>query len=257
MVYSDQFVVAVTTGSGIISENNSHSGSAEVALPFGTDYGLRLKNLSNRNAVVSVTIDGEDVLGGDDLYIHGNSTMDLDGFLDGLSVSNKFRFIQKTQEIKDYRGESMDDGLIVVKWRYEKPRITYYGDPTPSKWCGSAPKEIIYFSEQKTMGGIFRDLNEPTLSSQSINCSVDSTNLDGITVKGADTHQSFRTVSAGALESLEHQIVIKLRGQTATEKSSKLVKQVVLTSTKKICSSCGRKSKASIKFCGNCGTRLL
>jgi len=72
--------------------------------------------------VVNVSIDGKDVLGGDQLVVNPGETTDLEGFLNGTSVKNKFRFIKKTDRIAEHRGDFIDDGFIRVTWKYEKPK---------------------------------------------------------------------------------------------------------------------------------------
>jgi hypothetical protein len=68
-----------------------------------------------------VWIDGQDVLDGKSLILNPNETVELEGFLRGMQGRNKFRFIQKTKEISDHRGDRIDDGLIRVEFAYEKP----------------------------------------------------------------------------------------------------------------------------------------
>ena len=34
------------------------------------------------------------------------------GFMEGMVARNKFRFIEKTKQISDYRGDRVDDGII-------------------------------------------------------------------------------------------------------------------------------------------------
>lgn len=115
MTYQEKFVCVVKHGSKIMRERDGC-----IMLPFGAEYTLLLKNLDSRRSLISVSIDGEDVLGGNSLVIGGNGSTELEGFLDGSIVRNKFRFIQKTQEIIKRRGDQIDDGLIRVEFRFEK-----------------------------------------------------------------------------------------------------------------------------------------
>ena len=119
MVYSQKFVAVVVCNGRILRETRSEDGDV-VALPFSSDYSLRFKNLDARKAVVSVQIDGGDVLGNNRIIVNGNDSIDLKGFmnLDG-TVKNAFRFIKKTEEIVEHRGDRIDDGLIRVEWQWE------------------------------------------------------------------------------------------------------------------------------------------
>ena len=120
MVYSEHLSVAVVSGNKIVREVRTN-GEDVVPLPFGTDYGLRIKNHSTKRAVVSVEIDGKDVLDGKQLIVEANDTCNLEGFMEGYTVRNKFRFIKTTEATKEHRGDFIDDGLIRVSWQYEEP----------------------------------------------------------------------------------------------------------------------------------------
>lgn len=118
MVYKDRFVAVIKCGGKILREKDD-----TVTLPFGSEYSLLLKNLESRIAVVKVTVDGQDVIDGS-LILQPNSQCELEGFLKGYQVKNRFRFIQKTEEIVEHRGDRADDGVIRVEYRFEK-KIEY------------------------------------------------------------------------------------------------------------------------------------
>ena len=56
------------------------------------------------------------------LILEPNSSTELEGFLSGTVARNRFKFIQKTKQIQDHRGDRVDDGLIRVEFAFEKPR---------------------------------------------------------------------------------------------------------------------------------------
>ena len=90
-------------------------------------------------------------------------------------------------------------------------------------------------------------------SSQVVQDSLDSSvpqTDEGITVKGAETHQGFRTITMGELEEPKV-IILRLKG---TMSSGKKVETPITVKTKITCSTCGKKSKSNVKFCANCGT---
>ncbi|GAF91556.1 unnamed protein product, partial [marine sediment metagenome] len=120
-MYQSKFIACVMVDNEIVREVRQ-DGSDFIYLPFGTDYHLRLKNLDHRRAVVSITIDGEDVLDGSQLVVDGNSTTDLKGFLDSKSnvAHNAFRFIEKTEKVRQHRGERVDDGIVRVEVQFEE-----------------------------------------------------------------------------------------------------------------------------------------
>jgi len=114
MVYKDRFVAVIKCGGKVLREKDD-----TVTLPFGSEYSLLLKNLESRIAVVKVTVDGQDAIDGS-LILQPNSQCELEGFLKGYQVKNRFRFIQKTEEIVEHRGDRVDDGIIRVEYRFEK-----------------------------------------------------------------------------------------------------------------------------------------
>ena len=76
---------------------------------------------------------------------------------------------------------------------------------------------------------------------------------EGITVKGSEISQNFRYGSIGELDPSEV-IVIRMKGIDDT--SSAPVQAPLTVQSKLTCSSCGRVSKSSFKYCPNCGTYL-
>ncbi len=265
MVYKNDFVAIISVNGKILREQN---GSVE--LPFGSDYSIRLKNLESRKARIKVSIDGEDVLSGNSLLLAPNTDMTLEGFLDGDTVRKKFRFIQKTQEIVDHRGDRMDDGIVRIeycfeqrkpeyapmynpRWSYSYPKhppfptitwgsgITADDSYKPDISAGGPPKEFIadcsYSGGEQNTSGMLRSIPQ-----------VD----EGITVRGAEASQHFSNGHIG-LTDAPHVITIKLRG---VKGSGAVVEQPVGTKDKVTCPACSRRWNARQHFCGNCGANL-
>lgn len=115
MVYKNNFVVAVKVGGKILREDGEN-----VYLPFSSEYSLLLKNLNSVRALVKISIDSEDVLDDNALIIEPDRELELEGFMKGRVARNKFKFIKKTQEISDFRGDRVDDGIIRIEYWYEK-----------------------------------------------------------------------------------------------------------------------------------------
>src|SRR6266446_2078305 len=83
MMYSNNFVVCVLQNGQVIA--NSKQGN--VALPFSSEYQIRLRNKNNRRAVAKVFIDGDNVSEGG-LVVDAYSYVDLD-----CHVGSKKRFL--------------------------------------------------------------------------------------------------------------------------------------------------------------------
>ena len=117
MTYKDNFVAEVKCNGKILRIKDG-----AVHLPFGSEYTLLLKNLNSRKASVRVHIDGQDVLDYSSLILEPNSSTEIEGFLSGTVARNRFKFIQKTKQVQDHRGDKIDDGLVRVEFAFEKAR---------------------------------------------------------------------------------------------------------------------------------------
>jgi len=262
MVYSKNFVIVVKCGGKILRERDGI-----VTLPFGSEYSLLVKNLDSRKCSCKISVDDTDIVGGS-LIIDGNSESELEGFITGTVAKNKFKFIQKTKQIQDHRGDNIDDGMIRVEFAFEKP------NPISITWTGASSYTYYnhhYLSNDNT--GTIRGVNSlysstgdvpvghvgssccdsvVTASCSSAPISAIPDVDEGITVKGSEINQQFRYGSIGELEASEV-IVLILKGETTR---GTIVKTPITVKTKLTCSSCGRVSKSNAKFCINCGTFL-
>lgn len=245
MMYNNKLVASVKVGGKIMKEDGE-----TVYLPFGSEYSFLLKNLNTRKALVKIEIDGEEVTAGG-LIIKPNQTVDLERFiLDGnMDTGPKFKFIEKTQQISDYRGDKIEDGIIRVTYQFEVAPTyvtsTYY-DPFNTylrgTGGGSGGNQIYGMSVGSSVDGF---------AATSYN--VTSTNDAGITTKGSDSDQKFQYGNIGTLETTEHVIVLQLKGQIGQH----VVQQPVTVKRKVRCTVCGKNNFLSgNKFCPECGTNL-
>ena len=197
------------------------------------------------------------------LIIHPTQTAELKGFLKGNRATNRFRFIQKTKQIQEHRGDRLDDGIVRIEFAFEKPwepwvmktikEVHHHYDP-PFHYTYYNSPDWNYSDNGTSAGNPMRSVGEV----QSFNCNVDELGVvedslgepaqdEGITVKGKKINQQFNYASIGQLE--ESQIIIlRLKGTG--------VNQPLTVKTKLTCSTCGTKSSSSAKFCHNCGTFL-
>ncbi len=255
MTFKKNFIVVVKHKGRILRERDG-----SVSLPFGSEYSILLKNLETVNAVAEITVDGKDVLKGNGVIVAPNTSTELKGFMGkGITVRNKFRFIEKTDDIKNFRGDRPDDGIIRVKFRFEEncEPIWYISEPIKPD-CPVKP--LGRFSEKRSdwTSDSFAYFSSNNMLSVAEDTSS-MANKDGITVRGSETNQQFHYGSTGTLEDKEYVIVIRLMGavqhMVPTESRSK-VKKPVMVRTKLQCASCGRRWKSSYKFCPSCSTFL-
>ena len=246
-MYKNNLVVTIKHNNKILREHGS-----EVRLPFGSEYSIFIKNLESRKVSINVSIDGEDVLDNKSILIEPNSSMELDGFMDGMSAKNRFRFIKKTKQISDYRGDRIDDGLVRVEFAYEKisswfgsTRYPFYSYNTYySDWDGAYGSARYCSSDAGFTGRIDSDV----LLSANMLPEIE----DGITVKGEEIDQKFIHGCIGELEDSQV-MVIHLCGEKV---NGTVVSKPITVKTRIRCKTCGVLSKSSAKFCSNCGTFL-
>jgi len=245
-MYKDNFVVVVKHNGSILREDNG-----VIRIPFGSEYTILFKNLESRKANVLISIDGKDILNESALVIPPNSETELRGELEGDSVKNKFKFIQKTDEISKYRGDKADDGLIRVEFAFEKSAIT---------WITSWPQyTITYTSEPENPWwhygtNVCGDTQITLCNSFYAQSSLENSdfNDDGITVKGSETLQEFMETTIGALDT-SSVIVLQLKG---IKENGTKIEKIMTVKDKLTCPTCGRTSKSDAKYCYNCGTHF-
>lgn len=238
MMYTSNFVAAVQIDGKTMREFGNQ-GSSDIFLPFGSDYSLYLKNLNTERAVVSISIDGEDVLDGSQIVVNANSSTELEGFMNGSTVRNKFRFIEKSDKIREHRGEQPEDGLIRIEFQFEEP-VPSFRSIVRDSTKGIGPSNVEFFGTINNVSS--QSLSKPT------------ENDEGITVAGKETRQDFQTTYIGRLNPQKHVIVFHLRGET---NDNKAIRKPVKAREKVRCKICGTKSKSSARFCGECSAALV
>lgn len=259
MVYQEKFVVVVKDALGRVLREVQGDGEAKdtVVLPFGSEYIVYFKNLGTSRAVVKLSIDGTDALGGNELVIDPGSDFDLNGALENGVVRYRFKTAQKTADVVAQRGDSVEHGLIQVEFRFELPvrrepevSLAYMGKASygplyrtsvggrgaggqsASRGCDPSPNTIDYSPVSASAGPI--------------------PNADEVvTVAGSETYQGFSRTRVGALGD-PHKIIIRLRGD---------VDGVPVTAPASVkasvrCTNCGATSPFGTNFCPKCGNNL-
>lgn len=259
-MYKNNFICVIKHNGKVLREIDG-----EVHLPFNSQYSILLKNKDSRRSLVSIEVDGENVLAGKSLIINGNTSQEIKGFMRNMSITNRFKFIHKTKEISNHRGNRIDDGLVTISYTFEKEEIQpvtiikkggpwdWPDDPNPypKPWPG-------YYPDIKYCSSLTGDCGTKTKTTVAQVYSDDGITIqgysdDGITVKGSKINQPYQYGDIGELETRSYVITLQLKGKT---KRRKKVTKPLTVKTKLRCTTCGRRSKSSSKFCSNCGTYL-
>lgn len=271
-MYHEKLVASVKANGKVLREQGS-----DVFLPFGQEYSLLLKNLNTRKAQVNIEIDGEDVLGGRSLLLGANEDIDLRRFIvDGnLDEGPTFKFVEKTSEISDSRGDKAADGLIRITYQFEQQyqpygnwiwndrnRTVYGGPSTTGLTRGSSS---LYASNIRVGGSIGASTFSSSECHDCVACAasaeqevytsgniINQANDSGFTVKGQEVSQKFKQGSICVLEVTEHVIILQLRGNV----NQKPVNAPLTVKRKLVCSSCQKSNDSIAKFCSRCGNNL-
>lgn len=249
-MYKNNFIAVIRHKGKILREIDG-----EVHLPFGSQYSILLKNKDSRRSLVDIEVDGENVLAGKSLIIEGYSSQEIKGFMRDMSITNRFKFIHKTKEISNYRGDRLEDGLISVSYRFEKEKLQpikimrdwreppLYSYPKP--WPDRYPD--VKYNSEPLMCGCYAGISTSDIVAQNYS-------EDGITVKGSKITQEYQYSEIYDLEHRSYVITLRLKGKI--KRSKKIITKPLTVKTKLRCSTCGRQSKSSSTFCYNCGTYL-
>jgi len=260
-MYNKKLIACIKADGKILREQGDN-----VYLPFGTEYQIFLKNENDKKVEISISIDGEDVLNGSKLLLSPGKNMELKGFvrdINGSKDNRAFKFIEKTQEISEFRGDKPEDGLVKITYQFEEESITnklrdfWYSDDTiyTNHTNQNFGPGFIETPPIPTYGTTSVSSNEVFCSTKLSNTITTNSlgNIDlGITVEGSATNQKFQEGNIGYLEKESYSIILKLVGINNNEKIS----EPITVKTKKQCPSCGRKYKSSFQYCPQDGTYL-
>lgn len=254
MVYKEKFVAVVKCNGRVLREI-----CGAVLLPFGSEYSLMLKNMESRKALVKISIDGKPI-GSNSLILEPNREIELERWVDS---PHKFKFIKKTDEIVENRGDRIDDGTIRIEYQFEQYKTeathnymvyhdVYYHNPWriyPSYpywgevWCcNSAGKGVGSCPTATTMSCNAT----PTISS---NIAAD----EGITARGSESGQQFQQGYIGSLDNNSHVIILCLKG---TDEKNVVLDKPITVKEKKRCSICNKTTEYTDSFCPCCGSAL-
>jgi hypothetical protein len=268
-MYHKKFIAVIKNRGKILRDEGG-----TVRLPFGSTYSIFLKNKNSVKAVANVEIDGEDVLQNHGIIVPPNQSVEITGWMRNMDKTNKFKFIRKTKEIQDFRGDRLDDGLLRIAYKFEKqlafepvvikdpwpvcPKYDWPKCPT-NRWDTCYTSNSLMTPIAGSLNGNYvmssYNCNTPLKGreiSVKSNCNVPLRD-EGITVKGKIIDQEYQNGSTDSLEDTSHVIILRLRG---VSRVGQKVKKVITTRSRIQCNICGRKWKSNVKYCGNCGNYL-
>lgn len=285
-MYKNNFVMAIKANGKVLREFEDTT-----YIPFGSEYSILLKNLDPKRKVkVTIHIDGQDALDGTSMIIDPKSELDLKRFIKNgnLSEGNAFKFIEKTEKIEQFRGNRAEDGLITVKYEFQRLPVitvtrwnsypygqwnyndnTWYetmsaGNPTSQvkDWhegmatmsFGEAEPRYKGFASPGVLRGATSSCSVSDQESATMNyMSNVAQNTAGITAPGSVTQQQFRVAEQFYGDGNILTMTVQLKG--GTPEGKKVTKEVAVKKLVR-CSVCGTNVRQTAKFCHECGASV-
>jgi len=264
-MYKDKFVLSIIHGGHPVKETG-HKGNKEIAIPFDSEYKVRLKNKNDRSCTARVFIDDKRVSQLGDVIISAGGTVDLERYIDrSLDEGKRFKFVPLDHSDVD-DPTSSSNGIIKVEFRKAKhqngikinPDFDWHEPivwPPKYKEDNNGP-QWVYTDDKTTAGKYPQDAtvyySNSNMVQSDVNCCASLTKSSsfvspGATVEGSKSNQRF---TYSDLEVEDHAIVLKLK-IVGIDKGEKM------RGTKyKYCTQCGQKVKRVDKYCSECGHRI-
>ena len=265
-MYRDKFVLSIMHDGYPVKEIRAELGR-EVAIPFDSEYKIRLKNKNDRSCTARVFIDGKRVSQLGDVIVTAGGTINLERYIDrSLEKGKKFKFVPLDhQDVDDPTSSS--NGIIKVEFRKAKHqngiKIDYdwrdFAWVLPYKEDNNGPQWTYSGGDAGGTAGSMGDVVNDTVMYSSSNMSsktkcsdrgadkVRACAASGATVEGSKSNQQF---TYSNLEVENYAVILKLK-IVGIEKE-KITRDIVY----KYCSSCGSRIKRVDKYCSECGHRM-
>lgn len=254
-MFNNNLVMAIKVNGKVLREFDG-----TVALPFGSEYSILIKNLSTRKAAVKINIDGSDVTENIQLIIEPKSDLDLKRFIkDGnLEAGNAFKFIKKTDKIEKYRGNKAEDGLITVTYEFEREYVPYVYKPpkyfvNPDQyWLSNGGHGIVDCSDHTIPSCTY---SSTVITRGALQSSI-AMNDAGITAPGSIVEQKFNSTYGFVSDGIKHSMTLQLKGEVETVQGAVIVQKAVTVKKLQRCKMCGTDTKQTAKFCHECGASV-
>lgn len=252
-MYRNSLVLAIKVNGRILREVGD-----EVSLPFGCEYSILIKNLDSVRAQVEVSVDDVIASGRGKIIIAPNSDLELERFIrDGnLDSGNRFKFIERTEEIEAHRGAMVDDGVVRVEgWRERVVEYRPATDYTP-RYEHPQFRQSPLRGGNDTFGSLGPRRQHPMRAKAAAPPARPHASsrlaAPGITVPGSESSQRFYVAGGFLLEPQSSVLVLHLRGAVGELP----IADPVTVHDSPICSTCGKTNRPKHKFCFACGTAL-
>ncbi len=263
-MYSNKFVLSIMHNDHPVKETG-REGKKEVVVPFNSEYIIRLKNKNDRSCTARVFIDDKMVSQMGDFIVHAGEAVNLERFVDrSMTDGKKFKFVPLDHEDVD-DPTSSENGIIKVEFRKAKQKnsITIL-PPGPCQVWPVQPDTLppFIYLDNTTWGSAnwtYTNTNKSSgdsvqvmycnsnIDSDLTNRCADTTVVDGATIEGGSSNQSFVYSN---LDVEDNAVILQLKIVGIENKIN------VCDSAYKYCTQCGSEAKHIDKYCSKCGRRV-
>jgi len=191
-------------------------------LPFDEEYKINLDNTDqDRRALVKIRIDGRNVTD-DGLILRRGETIALERFLDtgDLASGPKFKFVEKTDQLRKTRKDNTEDGQIIVIVQYEKsdkPVVEYQFEQAHYwGYGGFTPCHDLVISADSNLLDTQVSYSNVSFTSGRLEIKGTPDVAEGVTVEGERSTQRFQADKVGEMEDRIDTLTISLVGYYKT-----------------------------------------
>lgn len=259
-MYKDKFVLSIIHENYPVRETG-HFSNREVAIPFGSEYKIRLKNKNDRSCTARVFIDGKKVSSKGDVVIYAGGSIDLERFIDrSLSEGKRFKFVSLDHPNVD-DPTSGENGLIKVEFRLAKQlngieigsfNSTYNNIGGKNRFDNSGIRWVINDDTGSLMSSRFTGDASPTYNYTCNYVSRSSDIEQGATVEGSQSYQNFGTINLDVEDRPAAVLILKIVGINELQSVERFDKKL----HKLFCSYCGARLKKEARYCSECGSKV-
>lgn len=259
-MYKDKFVVSILYDGYPVKETGSKY-NRQVAIPFDSEYKIRLKNKNKVSCTARVFIDGRKISQLGDIIIHAGGTVDLERYIDkSLNTGNKFKFVPIDHPDVD-DPTSSENGIIKVEFRKAKDDNTIKIKPDSATPLymedNNGPRmvynwwqtETVYNTPNSSSPSYTSNKLFDTYCNSTFSCNDTRSTSDvecGATVEGGLSDQNF-VYSDLDVEDYPTILTLKLVG---------IRKNKFINNKYKYCTECGQKLRQTDRYCSTCGHRV-
>jgi len=287
MAYSKKVATCIIGPDGKVYDEDPRG---VVAVPFDSEFKVRVINKNDRKIGFDIFVDGEKVTKTGRIIVNAHDRVDLERYIENDDNGTKFRFVSKDSQESKMEGKDKEPytGLVEVKVYFEKERpreiirevhhdhiwhdhhhhypkpFVWYSDNSGgfhgysgiSGWSGCTGSAGQTGSAGSNNYSMFCSTSD--VSAKSMNCNFTSSLDEGAVVRGGNSNQAFGHCYVD-LEEDYVSLKMYLMGYTLSENIRQKVEEAMTKKDQKekqLEFDFMKDPKYVTKFCRGCGNKV-